>query len=99
MLLNPFGHTWKILVLLADVILFAQVDEIDDWLCREKEERVDELDLEKRISTTSSKISRHCNDVCDLSERVSYLRVHSALFEALSTSWVKYQASWPFVIM
>ena len=33
------------LVLLADVILFAQVDKVDYRLCREQEERVDDLDL------------------------------------------------------
>jgi hypothetical protein len=34
------------LVLLSDVVLLAQVDEIDDRFGRKEEERVDELDLE-----------------------------------------------------
>jgi hypothetical protein len=34
------------LVLLADVILLAEVDEEDDRLGRKEEERVDDLDLE-----------------------------------------------------
>jgi hypothetical protein len=36
------------LVLLADVILLAEVDEEDDRLGRKEEERVDDLDLENR---------------------------------------------------
>jgi hypothetical protein len=36
------------LVLLADVILLAEVDEIDDGLGREEEKRVDDLDLDNR---------------------------------------------------
>jgi hypothetical protein len=35
----------KVLVLLADVILLAQVDEVDNRLSREKEERVDMFNL------------------------------------------------------
>jgi hypothetical protein len=36
------------LVLLADVVLLAEVDEEDDRLGREEEKRVDDLDLENR---------------------------------------------------
>jgi hypothetical protein len=34
-----------VLVLLADIIFLAEIDEEDDWLGRKKEERVDDLDL------------------------------------------------------
>ena len=33
------------LVLLADVVLLAEVDQVDDGLCGEEEERVDNFDL------------------------------------------------------
>jgi hypothetical protein len=36
------------LVLLAHVVLLAEVDEVDDRLGRQEEERVDDLDLENR---------------------------------------------------
>jgi hypothetical protein len=35
------------LVLLADVVFLAQVDEVDDWLGCQEEEWVDELDLSR----------------------------------------------------
>lgn len=44
-LLYPFSDLGKVLVLLPNVILLAEVDEVDDGLGREKEERVDDLDL------------------------------------------------------
>jgi hypothetical protein len=34
------------LVLFSDIVLLAQVDEVDNRLGRQEEERVDELDLE-----------------------------------------------------
>lgn len=45
MLLYPLGNFGQVLVLLADVVLFAEVDEEDDWLGGEEEEWVDDLDL------------------------------------------------------
>jgi hypothetical protein len=45
MLLDPCGNLGQMLVLLANVVLLAQVDEVDDGLGREEEERVDDLDL------------------------------------------------------
>jgi hypothetical protein len=33
------------LVLLSDVVFLAQIDEVDDWLGGEEEERVDDFDL------------------------------------------------------
>jgi len=53
-LLDPFGNTWEMLVLLAEVILLTQVDEVDDWLGGEEEERVDDFDL-LRVSNDSTK--------------------------------------------
>jgi len=44
-LLDPFSDAWEMLVLLADVVLLAQVDEVDNWLGGKEEERVDDLDL------------------------------------------------------
>ena len=44
-LLDPLGNLGQVLVLLADVILFGQVDKIDNGLGREQEERVDNLNL------------------------------------------------------
>lgn len=44
-LLDPLGDLGKVLVLLPDVVTLAQVDEVDDGLGCEEEERVDGLDL------------------------------------------------------
>ena len=30
-LLDPFGDFGEVLVLLPDVVLFAEIDEVDDW--------------------------------------------------------------------
>jgi hypothetical protein len=45
-LLDPASNLGQMLVLLADVILLAKVDEKDNGLGREEEERVDDLNLE-----------------------------------------------------
>jgi hypothetical protein len=42
---DPFGDLGKVLVLLSDVVFFAEVDEVDNWFGCEKEEWVDDLDL------------------------------------------------------
>lgn len=44
-LLDPLEHLGKVLVLLADVVLLAKVNEVDDRLSRKKEKRVDGFDL------------------------------------------------------
>ena len=44
-LFNPLRDLGQVLVLLADVVLLAEVDEEDDGLGRKEEERVDDLDL------------------------------------------------------
>lgn len=45
MLLDPLGDLGKMLVLLANVVTLAQVDQEDDWLGTEQEQWVDNLDL------------------------------------------------------
>jgi len=56
-----------VLVLLADVVSLAQVDEIDDRLSRQEEERVDNLDLLWRPVTFSDILSilEHSQDLLD----------------------------------
>ena len=44
-LLHPLRDLGQVLVLLAHVVLLAEVDEEDDRLGRKEEERVDDLDL------------------------------------------------------
>lgn len=44
-LFDPFGDLGEVLVLLADVVFLAEVDEVDHWLGGEEEERIDDLDL------------------------------------------------------
>lgn len=63
MFLDPGGDTGKVLVLLSDVILLAQVDEVDYWLCGEKEERVDELDLIMELVSSNKTIYQTINRV------------------------------------
>lgn len=43
--LDPLEDLGEVLVLLANVVLFAKVDEVDHGLGSKKEERVDDLDL------------------------------------------------------
>ena len=43
--LDPFGNLGQVLVLLAYVILLAEIDEIDNRLGRKKEQRVNDFDL------------------------------------------------------
>ena len=45
MLFDPFRNLRKVLVLLSNVIFFAKVDEVDDRLGSEEEERVNGFDL------------------------------------------------------
>lgn len=44
-LLDPLKDLGQVLVLLTDVVLLAEVDQIDNGLGREQEERVDNLNL------------------------------------------------------
>lgn len=45
MLLDPFGNLGQVLVLLAKVVFLAEIDQVDDGLGRQKEERVNYLNL------------------------------------------------------
>ena len=45
MLFHPFGNLCEVLVLLSDIVLFAEVDEVDDRLGCEQEERIDYFNL------------------------------------------------------
>jgi hypothetical protein len=49
-LLDPLGDLGEVLVLAPDEVLFRQVDEEDDGLGRQEEERVDDLDLGRTVS-------------------------------------------------
>jgi len=42
---DPFGDFGEMFVFLADVIFFAEVDEVDDWFCGEEKEGVYDFDL------------------------------------------------------
>lgn len=46
-ILNPLGDSRKMLVLLADVVSLGQVDEVNNGLGREEEQRIDDLDLDR----------------------------------------------------
>ena len=48
MFLDPLGNFRQMLVLLPDVVLFGEVDEIDDGFGGKEEERVDYFDLRNR---------------------------------------------------
>lgn len=50
MLLDPFGDFGKMLVLLADVVLLAKVDEVDNRLGGQQKKRIDDLDLKLDVS-------------------------------------------------
>jgi len=50
MFLDPLGNFGEVLVLLSDVVLFAEVDEVDDGLGREEEEGVDDFDLSWQLA-------------------------------------------------
>jgi hypothetical protein len=43
--LDPLGNLGEILVLLPDIVLLAEVDKVDHWLCSQKEKRVDDFHL------------------------------------------------------
>lgn len=63
MLLNPFDDLGKVLVLLADVVSLGQVDEEDDGLSGQEEQRVDNLNLD------STALAAVCNKRCAAQKR------------------------------
>jgi hypothetical protein len=52
-LLDPFGNLGQILVLLSNVVFFAEVDKEDNGFGGKKEKRVDNLDLTIGVSKRS----------------------------------------------
>jgi hypothetical protein len=54
-LVDPLDNLGKMLVLLADEVLFRQVDEVYNGLGSQKEERVDDLNLDELVSKGSIK--------------------------------------------
>ena len=57
MLLDPFHNLSEMLVLLSDVVLLAQVDEVDNRLGSEEEKRVDVLNLCSKSASDRMKLS------------------------------------------
>ena len=45
MFLDPLGDLWKMLVLLSNVVFLAKIDEVDNGLSAEEEERIYDFDL------------------------------------------------------
>lgn len=45
MCLDPFGDLGEVLVLLADIVFFGEIDEVYDGFGGEEEEGIDDLDL------------------------------------------------------
>lgn len=45
MLFNPFGDLRKMFVFLADVVLLAKIDKVDNGLSAKEEERIDDFNL------------------------------------------------------
>lgn len=45
MLLDPLHNLWQMLILLTDIILFTQVDQVNNRLGCQEEERVNIFDL------------------------------------------------------
>lgn len=42
---DPLGDVFEVLVLLADKVTLAEVDEVDDWLCCQEEKGIDDFNL------------------------------------------------------
>ena len=81
------GDLRQVLVLLTNVVLLAKVDQVDDGLRRKEEERVDNFDLEWKVS-----VMRHWYQKCEVSFETgrSELDFFSSILcvnEAVSKSW------------
>ena len=87
MLLDPFGDLWQVLVLLSDVVLFAKVDEVDCWLRRKQEERIDDLDLLLTSATASFCVSESEAGVFDVDQKGRVLMRLCVGMVRLSKSW------------
>jgi len=56
-LFDPFGDFGKVLVLLADVVFFAEVDKEDDGFGGEEEEGVDYFDLSVQLADALARLN------------------------------------------
>jgi hypothetical protein len=60
-LLDPLSDLGKMLILLADVVLLAEVDEVDDRLGSKQEKGVNDLDLCFTLAeSTTDRASNKC---------------------------------------
>ena len=50
MFFNPLGNLWKMLVLLPDVVFLTKIDEVDNRLSSEEEQRIYDFDLTANLS-------------------------------------------------
>lgn len=79
MLLAPLRNLGEVLVLFPDIILLRKIDQIDDGLGAEQEERVDDLDLVMMsASGTRSKCSKEM-DVNVACQTEFYLSMRSSV--------------------
>jgi hypothetical protein len=65
-LVDPLNNLGKMLVLLANEVLLGQVDEVDNGLGSQEEERVDDLNLDENVSEGSHKLLKRkqlCKDL------------------------------------
>lgn len=69
--LDPLGNLGEVLVLLTDVVPLAQVDHVHDWLGREKEERIDNLDLFQSDQVSMIFNTRHESTKAKSKQRIS----------------------------
>ena len=63
-LVDPLDNLGKMLVLLADEVLLRQVDEVDNGLGSQEEERVDDLNLDELVSKGPIKVFQQ-KDECE----------------------------------
>lgn len=62
MFFDPLGNLRKMLILLTNIVLLAQVDKVDDGFSREQQERVDHFDLKQssaRSLMPDGSVDRH----------------------------------------
>ena len=45
MLFDPLCYFWEMFVLLTDVVLFTEIDKVNDWFGGEEEERIYDFNL------------------------------------------------------
>ena len=50
MFLNPLGDLWKMLILLSDIVFLTKIDEVDNRLSSEEEQRIYDFDLAANLN-------------------------------------------------